>query len=322
MTMRVALILLVVCLAACTHRAPIERTEYPPTRDGLAEALRDYVAAPERAKPRLWLTVAAPESVTEQRPRPLPTFWFSARGSQSSLADVYASGCPGPDPCPELLTGRAAFLLDNLNKRIERLDLTEDGLVEGLRRATELGSQSSVAVDLDLPGFDEPAGWDWKGASHSYDSAGDYVCEFGSGPRPPPICWPAQTFKRIAIVTPDLDFTYLEATPENLERVDELWAAHPGAWIRVERLWPNYGSGDGISPGEARVIAAFGDSEVCGVFGDLGQFDEHCFAFDALRSVSIAQRGAREPWSPADYATLPLRIAVGVVVSLPVSGGG
>lgn len=319
-TILTALLLLLIALAGCTHSAPVESQQYAPSRDGLAEALRDYVAAPQRAKPRLWLTVASPDSVVERRPRPLPTFRFSQGGSSPVLADLYADGCPRPAPCPEPLNGRAAWLLDNLNNRVEPLDINEQGLTEGLRRAAELGNQSSVAVDFELPGFEEPARWNWIDADHSYSRAGDFVCGFSQGLAPPPSCWPAASYSRIAIVTPDLEFTYLEATPENLERVRELRAAHPGVRIRVETLWPIFDSGPGFSPGAARVITTFGDTEFCGVFGDLGQFDEHCFAYDAFRSVSVGQRGAGEPWSIGDYASLPLRIAEGVAITIAMGG--
>lgn len=300
------------------HRAPIEHTDYPQTRAGLAEALRSVVEAPEQTKPRLWLTIDQPNIVLDKRPRPLPTFRLRRDGSRPILDDVAAFGCPRPEPCPEPLTGRRAYLLDNLNNRVETVGMTEAALLDGLLKARDLGNQSSVAVDFGLLEFDEPARWEWRNARFTYAQAGEHICGFDKG-YGPPTCWPAFSFSRIALVTTDLDYTYLEASPDNLARIADLRNANPEATIRVETLWPRPGS-DPFSPGELRLVHTFSETEFCGVFGDPGHLDEHCFEFSDLRSVRVSMRGEGEPWSAGDYAALPLRIAAGVGLAIAMGG--
>ena len=316
---RVLLLLLIVSIGACTHIAPIERTYHEPSREGLAEALRIVAAAPDRAKPRLDLSFEMPEFETVSRGMSLPVFWLRPDGKKPVLDDLWWSSCP--EECPEPLTGQAAWLLDNVNKQTEAVAITEESLTAALLKARELGNSSVIAVDFGLPDFEQAVRPWWTTTRETYARAGDYICGFGRTYGTPE-CWPATEYSRIAIVSPDMEFTYLEATPENMVRIAELREANPRSRLRLESLNSFGSDGQGtFSPGVARAIDTFDDTEFCGVFGDPpGRIDEYCFAFSDLRTIQLTSRGEGEAWSLGDYAALPFRVAAGVGQAIAMGG--
>lgn len=299
-------------MAACTHRAPIESTDHPPTREGLAQALSVYSEAPSKYAARLRINVADQVDTLDGFPPSLASFRLRPDGTRPVLSDLYSGSCPSP--CPEPLTGRRAYLLDNVNKKVIPIEVNEAGLMGGLKAAQELGNQSVIAVDFGLEDFPGPVRWGWTDSHLIYVKANDdLICEFGNSTA----CRPIKTFSRVAIITNDLDFTYLDASVDVLERLPELREANPDATIRIERLI----SGRAFNPGPPRIIHTFGEDEFCGVFGDPGRFAEYCFQFSDLRSVRTIQRGPAELWSVEDYARFPLRLTSAVILATAMMGG-
>ena len=123
------------------------------------------------------------------------------------------------------------------------------------------------------------------------------------------------------MATPDLKFTYFDASPETLERLPELRAANPDAAFRVQTI-SLAGENETMGLGEMVALNTFEETAFCGVYHRLGSLDEHCLDFNELRSIMVRVRGEGEPWSVGDYALLPFRIAAGVGLATVSAGGG
>lgn len=303
------------CLAGCAHQAPLESLEFTPDRVGLANAIRTMVNQSSQREPQLQLSIDAgpllpmPVQLTRQH-------WGATR-------DRAAAGqfpvCEGQEWCLEPLDGRAAWLVDAQTLRVEPIEITPAAMSNAFLRAAP---QSGLSVMI-LHDAADKAGrgrFAWRKVEERHTLVGDFVCWRNPHVREAQIshCNHISAYRQIAVVGKDGPAVLTPATRETFVATNDLRTLSPKSAIWVEHLWGSFRDWNSVG---VQSVDSLGDNDICGMLIIEKVPQDTCIPFASLKSVRILQQGEAKPWTLGEYASLPFRVAQGVVSSIGIGGG-
>lgn len=172
----------------------------------------------------------------------------------------------------------------------------------------------------DRPGDPASGRFVWRKVDERHVIVGDFVCWKNAHVPEPQVsyCNHLSAYRRMAVAENGRPASLSVTTRETFAATNDLRTLSPKSAIWVEHLMRSTRDWNSVN---VQSVESLGDNDVCGtmVVDEVPQ--DTCIPFADLKSVRILQQGEARDWSLGEYASLPFRIAQGVVSSIGIGGG-